>query len=390
MRDDKKVAVIVHNTSPGGVQRVGISEVAWLHKACYEAVLISILKSREWDLIKKLDVKTIYLSESNEFLGRLFNTLLIDRLVSKFKYTSPDFIIAHNIPGGQVALGLRKYLKGNKLKKPIVLYLHDPLVYPIAGSLYSICAKYFPSTLLKIEEKIIQNVDIIFTNSKRTLIKLIKIHKKKSDIRDRATVLYPTINIPIPEHEIKKERKRYLLIVGRIDHEAFFNVYKIMEKINMPFVIAGSYHPYNMNAWRTLHLLYRLKNKGKKIKLILNPSDEELLGLYKNALLFVYPGHENFNMSAIEAMSVGCPILVADTSGVCEILPTNLREYLCLPKTNINHWISRIIEIVRNNESYRLGKRCWEITQRYNIHTHMDKLMLFLKMLSDRADLLKA
>jgi len=382
MYNNKRVAVIVHNTSPGGVQRVGISEVAWLNKAGYEAVLISIFKSREWDLIKKLNVKTIYLSESNELLSRLLHTLLIDKLVLKLKDIDTDFIIAHNIPSSQVAMGLKKYFGRESFIKPITLYLHDPLVYPIAGSLYSICAKYFPSTLMKIEEKIIQNVDIVLTNSKRTLAKLIKIYGKRIDIKGRATVLYPTINTPILEHEIKKEKKHYLLIVGRIDHEAFFNMYKIMKKINTPLTIAGSYHPYNIDARKIVHLFCMLKNKGKNIRFILNPSDNELLKLYKNALLFVYPGHENFNMSALEAMSAGCPILVADTSGVCEVLPKNLRNYLCIPKGDTNLWVSRILEIIENNESYRLGRECWKVTLRYNINSHMNKLIKILRGLS--------
>jgi len=379
----ERVAVIVHNTSPGGVQRVGISEAAWLSKAGYETVLLSIFKSKEWDLIKKLDVRTTYLSESNEFFARLLQTLLIDRLVLKVKSLDPSFIIAHNIPGGQVALELRKHLENsNSRNKPVILYLHDPLAYPISGSLYSVCAKYFPSVLLKIEENIVKNVDMVLTNSERTLVELTKMHEKKINVRDKAMVLYPTINTAIPEHEIKKERKHYLLIVGRIDHDAFFNVYKIMEKINMPLIIAGSYHPYNMNTRKIVHLLYTLKNKGKKVKFILNPSDDELLRLYKNALLFVYPGHENFNMSAVEAMSAGCPILVANTSGVCEILPKNLREYLCISKDDVNLWVNRILEIVKNNESYRLGRECWKVTLKYNINSHMSKLIKILRGLS--------
>ncbi len=63
---------------------------------------------------------------------------------------------------------------------------------------------------------------MVFTNSKRTLVKIIKMHEKMVNIKDKAMVLYPTVNIPIPEHEIKKEKMHYLLIVGRIDHEAFF------------------------------------------------------------------------------------------------------------------------------------------------------------------------
>ncbi|RLE90962.1 MAG: hypothetical protein DRN04_13935, partial [Thermoprotei archaeon] len=368
-----------HNTLPGGVQRLGISEAAWLNKAGCKTILISIIKSKEWDLISRTNTKILYLFKGNELLERFFGTLVIDKLSSKLKYLNLDFVIAHNIPSGQVALKLKSYLKGNRFKKTTILYLHDPLAYTIAGSLYYIYTKYFPSVLLKIEEKIIQNVDFVLANSKRTLTKINKIHGKKIDIRDKAAILYPTVNTPLPEHEIKREKKHYLLIVGRIDHEAFLNLYKIIRHIDIPLVIAGSYHPYNVKARKIIGLFYALRGRGKRIKIILYPSDKELLTLYRNALIFVYPGHENFNMSAIEAMSAGCPVLVADTSGVCEIMPKGLREYLCIPKNAIDLWVNRILEIVKNDESYHLGKDCWRITLKHNIYTHMSKLIKILR-----------
>ncbi|GBF08529.1 hypothetical protein apy_02540 [Aeropyrum pernix] len=134
-----------------------------------------------------------------------------------------------------------------------------------------------------------------------------------------------------------------------------------------------------MNSRRIIQLFYSLKRKGKKIKFVFNPSNNELVELYRNALLFVYPGHENFNMSALEAMSAGCPILVANSSRICEILPESLREYLCLPKDNIDAWVTRIFEIVRNDESYYLGKKLREITQRYNMYTYINGLVKILK-----------
>ncbi len=36
-------------------------------------------------------------------LGRFFHTLLMDKLVVKLKDIGPDIIIAHNIPGAQIA-----------------------------------------------------------------------------------------------------------------------------------------------------------------------------------------------------------------------------------------------------------------------------------------------
>lgn len=49
-------------------------------------------------------------------------------------------------------------------------------------------------------------------------------------------------------------------------------------------------------------------------------SDEELSALYRSAALFVYPSlYEGFGLPPVEAMSCGCPVLVANSSSLPEI-----------------------------------------------------------------------
>lgn len=240
----------------------------------------------------------------------------------------------------------------------------------------------FPQIFKKLEYKHIKEAEIILVNSKVTLNQVIRNHGLK-DISEKITILYPTTNIPIPKEKLVQNKKGYLLIVGRMDHEAFYNVYKIMKFLDSPLVVAGYGHPYNPKFKKVLKLFKVLRKKGKNIKIIFSPSDTQLIELYRNASLFIYPGHENFNMSAMEAMSSGCPILVADTSGICEILPERLREILCLNKNNIELWVKNIQDIIKNDESYELGKECWKITHNYNLNTHMNKLLKILKELEE-------
>jgi glycosyltransferase involved in cell wall biosynthesis len=48
-------------------------------------------------------------------------------------------------------------------------------------------------------------------------------------------------------------------------------------------------------------------------------SDGELRSLYENAALFVYPSfYEGFGLPPVEAMSCGCPVLVARSSSLPE------------------------------------------------------------------------
>lgn len=368
-----KVLSIIHATQPGGVQRVGAVETAMLNKFGYETLLISILKTHEWEIFKELGIRPIYLFNSEAF-GRLVSGLFFKVNIN----TKPDIIIAHNNPCAQVAFKLKRKLEKESKNVPVIFYLHDPLVYPIAGSLFGEMLRIFPQMFKKLEYKHIKESEIVLVNSKVSLNKVVRNHNLKN-LSEKISILYPTTNTPIPEDRIVRDKDKYMLIVGRMDHEAFYNICKIIKTLNYPLIVAGYGHPYNPKFKKVLKLFEMLSKKGKNIKIIFSPSDTQLIELYRNASLFVYPGHENFNMSAIEVMSAGCPILVADTSGVCEILPQKLREELCLDKNDIKLWAERIQEIVQDDRSYELGKKCWKVTHRYNLDTHMDRLMKILK-----------
>jgi glycosyltransferase involved in cell wall biosynthesis len=372
----KKIMSIVHNTLPGGVQRLSAMETVILRKFGYETSLLSILKTQEWVLFEELRIKLNYIFD-NEFFGRLFSGLFFNINTS----VEPDIIIAHNNPSAQVALRFKQKLKRQNKHVSIVLYLHDSLVYPIKGSLFGEFLSFFPNIYRKLELKYIKKSDIVLVNSIFSLNRVMKNHDLKESSK-KIEVLYPTLNVPIAEKKLVKEKKNYMLIVGRIDHEAFYNVYKIMKRVDIPLVVAGYGHPYNPGFRKIVRLFDLLKRK-KDIRFVFSPSDEHLLKLYQDALLFVYPGHENFNMSAVEAMSAGCPVLVAETSGVCEIVPPKLRKELCLDKNNTDLWIKRISEVVENNRSYELGKLCWSVTQKYNIDWHRSKLLGILEDLVD-------
>src|SRR5690606_4669631 len=58
----------------------------------------------------------------------------------------------------------------------------------------------------------------------------------------------------------------------------------------------------------------------KNIKYVGYVSDEELRALYEHAGCFVYPSfYEGFGFPPLEAMSLGCPVIVANTSSLPEV-----------------------------------------------------------------------
>ncbi|MBT8764475.1 glycosyltransferase family 4 protein [Desulfohalobiaceae bacterium Ax17] len=362
-----KIISVTQSCVPGGVYRTALIHTAFLRKKKHNSLYYSIIgqPNKYWSLFDEYGIRPLYTScFRSESCTRIMGDIVFSKhFVEDVK--SSDLIIAHNNPGARVALEFKK-----KYNIPFVFYLHDSLVYPIFGSIYNILFN-FKKLARRYEDKFLQYSDLVIVNSQITLKKIFHNHYLTTNtINDKIKILYPTLNIPLEKKEIVQDKQEYLLIVGRIDHEAFYYLYNIIKRLNFPLIIAGYGHPHNNNFKKILRLYKNLTNH-QKVKFIFSPSDDELLSLYKNACLFVYPGHENFNMSALEAMSAGCPILVADTSGILDIVSNDLRDKIALPKNDIHLWVERINRIIQSKEYIDLGNECWKATANYNLNTHL-------------------
>jgi len=65
----------------------------------------------------------------------------------------------------------------------------------------------------------------------------------------------------------------------------------------------------------------RRRNKGIKITLAGYLSDSEILSLYEEADVFVYPSlYEGFGLPVLEAMACGCPVIASNVSSLPEVV----------------------------------------------------------------------
>jgi glycosyltransferase involved in cell wall biosynthesis len=70
----------------------------------------------------------------------------------------------------------------------------------------------------------------------------------------------------------------------------------------------------------TLHDIRR-RNKGINIKLAGYLADSEVLSLYEEADVFVYPSlYEGFGLPVLEAMACGCPVIASNVSSLPEVV----------------------------------------------------------------------
>jgi glycosyltransferase involved in cell wall biosynthesis len=115
--------------------------------------------------------------------------------------------------------------------------------------------------------------------------------------------------------------KPYLLFVGnRKRHKNLSLLVKafalIKEKIPHYLVIAGG----KDREKDEVDILVEELNIQERVIQLINPSDEVIISLYKFADLFVFPSlFEGFGLPPLEAVSLGCPVILSDIPILREI-----------------------------------------------------------------------
>jgi glycosyltransferase involved in cell wall biosynthesis len=137
--------------------------------------------------------------------------------------------------------------------------------------------------------------------------------------------------LPSPEPEAPKEVQRawlaslgltpgsYMLCVGNIEPRK--NIARLLEAVSrldadIPLALVGP------KAWLwkdSLRLLPELRRRRKILHTGYLPR-QELQVLYRHARFLVFPSlYEGFGLPALEAMSLGCPVIAANASSLPEI-----------------------------------------------------------------------
>ena len=170
--------------------------------------------------------------------------------------------------------------------------------------------------------------DFIFSVSEFSKQELLKIFPQ---YENKVYVTYQPISINeeekiLAQHDLLKksvlakynlEESRYLIFVGVLEKrkniDTVIDAYlAIKDKLNMPLVLVGSLG-YGSERLRKV-----IKNAS--IRQIGYISNVEKLVLLRNANLFLFPSlYEGFGLPPLEAMTMGCPVLVSNNSSLPEV-----------------------------------------------------------------------
>lgn len=138
----------------------------------------------------------------------------------------------------------------------------------------------------------------------------------------RVDIVYPSVSgifLNPPTHLPPNRYGRYVLAVSSIDPRKNFRglieAFKSGDFADTKLVIVGSEHKVFADT-----TLKELVANDPRIVFTGYLSDEELVGLYRQARGFAYPSFfEGFGIPPLEAMACGCPTLVANTTSLPEV-----------------------------------------------------------------------
>jgi glycosyltransferase involved in cell wall biosynthesis len=355
------IDVVFPTASPGGLQRVAIEEAKFLQMRGHNVNLISLIRPvNPWnELLQGISVE--YLADfrgPTPFISEMLNR----NLFSVKKITSgADIFICHNLPSCYTVMRSIKAPNGSK----IIAYIHDPIKFTLTGNIFQVLFDRSATLKKTLAMRWLRDADVILVNSRRSQRMLAK------ELGLNSRVLYPALASFANKAPTTSHREKFFLSVGRIGfHPTYKILLHILKRIpEMEVVIAGSWSHSAKNIMKMFTSDSEIK---RRVKFILSPTDEELARLYATARAFLYPGVENFNMSALEAASHGCPIVVCRESGICEILG----ESVVMPaQDDAESFVKLVLQLLKDERhAITQGLKVREILKSYELSYHMENL----------------
>ncbi|MCX7984584.1 MAG: glycosyltransferase family 4 protein [Bacteroidetes bacterium] len=200
--------------------------------------------------------------------------------------------------------------------KPFVLTVHD-LIHEKFPHYYQ-TQRYIPQwkeLLLKKATAIIA----ISNYTKQDIIKYYNIAPERITVIYHANCLNPRLSssIPTPIHV----PRRYILYVG--DRQGYKNfsffltsISKLLRLDPTLHVLCAGSKPFTQEE----HALISRLRIEKQVHHVPIENDSQLVFMYKNALVFVFPSlSEGFGFPVLEAFSCGCPVIVSNEGALPEI-----------------------------------------------------------------------
>lgn len=156
------------------------------------------------------------------------------------------------------------------------------------------------------DKSVAERIDYFIANSETTKKRIGKFYRRE------AHVIYPpadTEKYKIKNQKSKTKNEGYFLIVSRLSpYKKIDAAIEAFNKLDWPLVIVGEGE----------HGEYLRQIAGKNIKFAGFVESEKLAAYYEGAKALIFPGEDDFGITAIEAMASGVPVIALRRGGVKE------------------------------------------------------------------------
>lgn len=236
--------------------------------------------------------------------------------------------------------GFNQLLKKHKLDLMHFTHFNAPVFYnrPYVVTIHDLTLSFFPSKksnfIKNLAYKFIirrvtrgaKHVIAISQNTKKDLMETLNLPEEKiSMIYNGIHPKFGQINATSRQDLMKKLgiKQPYFLYTGVWrGHKNVVGMVKAFHAFNKAnggeynLVITGKQNPLYHEIPDTIHQL----GIGDQVHLVGMVSEEDLFGLYQNALAYVFPSfYEGFGLPPLEAMQCGIPVIASNTSATPEV-----------------------------------------------------------------------
>lgn len=212
-------------------------------------------------------------------------------------------------------------------KKPTVVTIHDctPLVFP----------EKYPAGIkgkvkFLIQKTALRNVSAVIAdseNSKKDIIRFLGVPENKiyviylaADSRFRKL---PTVNKQLlVKYDLPP---KFALYVGDVNYNKnlpnLIRAFASLKRKDFYLVLVGkAFENKSLPEIKDLLFLINKLNLKERVKILGFVEDEDLVGIYNLAQVYVLPSlYEGFGLGILEAMACGCPVLTSKTSSMPEV-----------------------------------------------------------------------
>lgn len=358
----KPKVAIVHDWLVGGGAELVVEQ---LHKIFPDAPIYTSYATREWR--QRLDgkVRTGWLQPLG-FL-RKFIPLLRILWFTHLKLEGYDMVISSS--GAEA--------KGVKVPEGTVHvnYCHAPTHYywsrydqymkqPGFGPfdwLARIGLRLLVAPLRKWDRKAAQRPDYIIANSKHIQAEIKKYYGRES------VVIHPPVymeRFQKPEN-LKRERKGFLISGRQTPYKRFDIAVQACTELGVPLTVIG-----NGPDHKRLR-----KMAGKTVTFLGHARDEVVEEEFASAAAFIFPGLDDFGVSAVEALASGTPVIAYKAGGALDyVIPGKSGEFFDHP-TDVS-----LAEAIKGFSQARYSSPAIAVfAQRFSAEHFRSRMTTFLK-----------